>query len=162
MVLFDISSEGSCKGAACVSGTHHRGTSLYHPTYEWIESFFPFSPNWVRFCAPMAGESLPPLRHIFSVGGRVSPSTRAYFLIGPVARLDWRSRRLPSPTQINLFVCLSLSGITFNYSAENLLNSYDQSYESKISLSHRTRMVNLHKTHQSRTKLNNRESNGIV
>ncbi len=94
MVLFDISSEGSCERVACVS----RHAPLWNITVlsyvradriilsflsessQASEPFFPFSPNQVRFRAPAVGELLPPLGHSSSDGGRVTPSARAYFL----------------------------------------------------------------------------------
>ncbi len=79
--LREIVHQGNVFGI--VSDTHHWGTSRYCPTYGRIESLrnsFPFSPNWVRFCAPTAGELFPPLGHISSDSGRVTPSAWAYFL----------------------------------------------------------------------------------
>ena len=79
MVLFDISSEGSCKGATCVSGTRHHGTSSYRPTYgriELLRNSFPFSPDPSRLCAFLSKLS----QVLCYDNGRVTPSTRAYIL----------------------------------------------------------------------------------
>ncbi len=100
MVLFDISSEGSCKRAACVSrhvplwnitvSSYVRADriilSFLSKSSQVSEQFFPFSPNRVRFCALAVGELLPLLRHNSTDGGRVTPSARAYFLTTKMSR----------------------------------------------------------------------------
>jgi hypothetical protein len=108
MVLFDISSEGSCERAACVSrhaplwnitvSSYVRADriilSFLSKSSQALEPFFHFSLNCVRLCAPKAGELLPPLGHISSDGGTVTPSARAYFL------------KIPQNMQIHIHMAL--------------------------------------------------------
>ena len=80
MVLFDISSEGLCDGAACVSGTGHRGPPPYCPTYGRLEchSFLSLQIE-SGFGAILS--FLSKLSQVLCSGnGRVTPSTWAYFL----------------------------------------------------------------------------------